>query len=136
MEKTIVLEEFAKRRSKRAELVKKYGESLYMINNTDGYYVCRGMWEKENEDAVFALDEGEISEVIKSGYFSEMYLTVTFLEKVLKTLHGRNTLTRSTDKISAWDALSFFSLPISQPTRKNIYKIESCFKTTCIISPR
>ncbi|MBE6587176.1 MAG: hypothetical protein E7647_02030 [Ruminococcaceae bacterium] len=51
-------------------LVNEFGESLYMFNNTDGYYVCRGMWEKENEDAVFALEVGEISEVIKSpsGY--------------------------------------------------------------------
>ncbi len=51
-------------------LVNKYGESLYMFNNTDGYYVCRGMWDKANEDAVFALDIGEISEVIESpsGY--------------------------------------------------------------------
>lgn len=52
------------------ELVREYGESLYMFNNTDGYYVTRGMWEQVNEDAVFALDVGEISPVIKSesGY--------------------------------------------------------------------
>lgn len=51
-------------------LVKEFGESLYMFNNTDGYYVCRGMWESVNEDAVFSLNEGEISEVIESpsGY--------------------------------------------------------------------
>ncbi len=51
-------------------LVKEYGESLYMFNNTDGYYVCRGMWDKVNESAVFALEVGDISEVIKSesGY--------------------------------------------------------------------
>lgn len=47
-------------------LVKDYGESLYMMQNTEGYYVCRGMWEQENEDAVFALDVGEISPVVKS----------------------------------------------------------------------
>ncbi|MBQ3528539.1 MAG: peptidylprolyl isomerase [Clostridia bacterium] len=51
-------------------LVKEYGESLYMFNNTDGYYICRGMWEQVNEDAAFALDVGEVSDVIESesGY--------------------------------------------------------------------
>lgn len=51
-------------------LVNKYGESLYMFNNKDGYYVCRGMWDKANEDAIFALKIGEVSEVIESpsGY--------------------------------------------------------------------
>ena len=67
----------AKKALKRAQagedfdsLVNEYGESLYMFNNTDGYYVCRGMWEKVNEDAVFGLEVGEISEVVESesGY--------------------------------------------------------------------
>ena len=51
-------------------LVNEYGESLYMFNNTDGYYACHGMWDSVNEDAVFALEVGEISEVIESekGY--------------------------------------------------------------------
>lgn len=51
-------------------LVNEYGEALYMFNNTDGYYLCRGMWDSVNEDAVFALGVGEISEVIESekGY--------------------------------------------------------------------
>ncbi len=51
-------------------LVNEYGEALYMFNNTDGYYICRGMWDSVNEDAVFALGVGEISEVIESekGY--------------------------------------------------------------------
>ena len=47
-------------------LVNQYGESLYMFNNTDGYYVFRGMWDKANEEAVFALKVGEVSEVIES----------------------------------------------------------------------
>lgn len=55
-------------------LVKEYGESLYMFNNTDGYYVCRGMWEKENENAVFALDIGEISPVVKSSSGYSVFL--------------------------------------------------------------
>lgn len=51
-------------------LVDEYGESFYMFRNTDGYYLCRGMWEDENENAVFALGTGDISEVVKSdaGY--------------------------------------------------------------------
>jgi len=36
----------------------------------DEYYVCRGMWNEADENAVFALSEGEISPVVKSenGY--------------------------------------------------------------------
>ncbi|MBQ2729276.1 MAG: peptidylprolyl isomerase [Clostridia bacterium] len=51
-------------------LVSEYGESLYMFNNTDGYYVCRGMWEDVNEECIFGLEVGEISDVIesRSGY--------------------------------------------------------------------
>lgn len=56
------------------KLVSKYGESLYMFNNTNGYYVCRGMWEKENEDAVFLLKEGEVSPVIKSDIGYSVFL--------------------------------------------------------------
>ena len=52
------------------KLVNEYGESFYMFNNTDGYYVCRGMWEEANEECVFSLEVGEVSEIVKSesGY--------------------------------------------------------------------
>lgn len=51
-------------------LVGKYGEDLYMFNNTDGYYICRGVRYKEFEDAAFSLAVGEISPVIQTpaGY--------------------------------------------------------------------
>lgn len=51
-------------------LVNEYGEALYMFDNTDGYYLCHGMWDDVNEDAVFALNVGDISDVIESekGY--------------------------------------------------------------------
>ena len=51
-------------------LVKEYGEDLYMFNNTDGYYICRGMWEEDAEAAAFALELGEVSEPVKvdAGY--------------------------------------------------------------------
>ena len=41
-----------------------------MFGNTDGYYICRGMWDSVNENAAFALNVGEVSEVIESdvGY--------------------------------------------------------------------
>lgn len=73
-EEALAIAEKAQKRAAQGEdfdmLVKEYGESLYMFNNTDGYYVCRGMWEEVNEEAVFSLQIGEVSQVIKSesGY--------------------------------------------------------------------
>ncbi|MBR6676000.1 MAG: peptidylprolyl isomerase, partial [Clostridia bacterium] len=47
-------------------LMKEYGESLIL----DEQYVCRGMWNKAEEDAVFALSQGQLSAVVEgeSGY--------------------------------------------------------------------
>ena len=47
-------------------LVGKYGEDLYMFNNTDGYYICRGVRYREFEDAAFSLAVGEVSDVIRT----------------------------------------------------------------------
>lgn len=47
-------------------LVAEYGQSLYMFGNTDGYYLCRGMWDEVNEEAAFALDMSEVSNVVQS----------------------------------------------------------------------
>lgn len=66
-------------------VVAKYGESLYMFNNTDGYYVCRGMWEQENEDAVFALEKGEISPVVKSDIGYSVFFRCDKNEKYVRT---------------------------------------------------
>lgn len=71
-------------------LVAEYGESLFMFSNTDGYYICRGMWEAENEDAVFALDIGEVSEVVhsSSGYsvFKRCEKSSEFIEKNIDSI--------------------------------------------------
>lgn len=48
-------------------LVQKHGEDLYMFNNTDGYYICRGVWYHEFEDTAFSLSVGEISGVIETA---------------------------------------------------------------------
>ena len=47
-------------------LVQEYGKDLFMFNNTDGYYLCRGVWHKAFEDAAFSLEIGEISDVVKT----------------------------------------------------------------------
>ena len=49
------------------ELIQKYGEDLYMFNNDDGYYVCRGTLHEAFEDAAFSLDVGEVSGVVKTN---------------------------------------------------------------------
>ena len=63
--------EEARRRALNGEdfdaLVREYGEDLFMFNNPDGYYLCRGVWYKEFENAAFALPLGGISEVIETA---------------------------------------------------------------------
>lgn len=49
------------------DLVREYGEDLYMFMNTDGYYICRGVWYTEFEEAAFSLSVGEISPVIETS---------------------------------------------------------------------
>ena len=56
------------------KLVEQYGESLYMTGNTDGYYICRGMWDDVNEEAVFGLVVDEVSAVIESDQGYSVFL--------------------------------------------------------------
>ncbi len=48
------------------ELVMEYGENIDMFNNPDGYYIMRGLRNRDLEDAAFSLSEGEVSGVIAS----------------------------------------------------------------------
>lgn len=56
------------------KLVEQYGESLYMTGNTDGYYICRGMWDDVNEEAAFGLVVDEVSMVIESDQGYSVFL--------------------------------------------------------------
>ncbi|MBR5364773.1 MAG: peptidylprolyl isomerase [Clostridia bacterium] len=47
-------------------LVQKEGRDLYMFNNPDGYYISRGSYHREFEDAAFSLAIGETSGVIRT----------------------------------------------------------------------
>ena len=51
-------------------LIQKYGKDLYMFNNDDGYYVCRGTLHEAFEEAAFSIDVGEVSGIVKTdaGY--------------------------------------------------------------------
>lgn len=51
-------------------LVKDYGGDAYMYGNSDGYYIMKGVWQREFENIAFSLDIGEISDVFhtSSGY--------------------------------------------------------------------
>ena len=49
------------------ELVQKYGKDLYLFNNKDGYYVSRGNYYEEFENAAFSLEMDEISGIVETG---------------------------------------------------------------------
>ncbi|MBR6651105.1 MAG: peptidyl-prolyl cis-trans isomerase [Clostridia bacterium] len=55
-------------------LVAEYGESFQMFGNKDGYYICEGYWDDVNNDAVFALEIGGISEVVESSQGYSVYM--------------------------------------------------------------
>ena len=56
------------------ELVEKYGEDPGMENNTDGYYFTDdGSMVKEFQDASFALDEGDISDPVKTTHGNQLH---------------------------------------------------------------
>lgn len=59
-------------------LVAKYGNDLMMFNNKDGYYFTRGVYVEEFEDAAFALEIGEISDIVET---SEGYSIILRCEK-------------------------------------------------------
>lgn len=71
-------------------VVKEYGEDLFMFNNTDGYYICKGMWSEEFEKAAFELSVGEQSDIVSSdsGYsiFLKCEKETGFIEKNFESL--------------------------------------------------
>jgi len=45
----------------------KHGEDLYTFKNRDGYYICRGYSDKDFENAVFALEVGHVSDIVRTS---------------------------------------------------------------------
>lgn len=66
------------------ELVEKYGEDPGMVDNLDGYYFTdNGSMVAEFEEASFALQEGEISDPVKSKHGYHVILRLPVEEEYL-----------------------------------------------------
>ncbi len=108
------------------ELVSQYGESLYMFSNTEGYYICRGMWESENEDAAFSLEIGEVSEVVKSsaGYsvFKRCEKSSEYVDKnissILNNYYGANLILSVEDMAMSMSVEILSDVVISFPDKE------------------
>ncbi len=48
------------------EMIKEYGNDLYLFGTDNGYYISRGSYYEEFEEAAFALEIGEISGIVKT----------------------------------------------------------------------
>ena len=48
------------------DLVQHEGRDLYMFNNPDGYYISRGVYHREFEEAAFSLAVGEIGGPVRT----------------------------------------------------------------------
>lgn len=96
------------------ETVKKNGESLFMFGNTDGYYICRGIWDSELEDTAFSLSIGEISDVVrcKDGFriLQRLEKQTSYIEKKEKSLTETYTEGIFRRKIEEAVATSSFEL--------------------------
>ncbi len=73
-------------------MIGRNSEDIYMTT-TDGYYFMRGEYEKAYEDAAFALDENEYSEVVESedGFYIILRLPKEgdYIEKNFDSLKDR-----------------------------------------------
>ena len=50
------------------DLVQEHGRDTGMVGNTDGYYFSAGQMVTEFEDAAFALEIGQTSEIVETEY--------------------------------------------------------------------
>lgn len=72
------------------DVSKEYNNDLFMFENDDGYYIMKGTRDFEFESAAFALEVGEVSDVVKTaaGYsiIKRFEKDEAYIEKNYKTL--------------------------------------------------
>lgn len=66
------------------KLVAEYGEDPGMVSNLDGYYFTTGKMVEEFEEASFALQPGEISDLVETSYGYHIILRLDMEEEYIK----------------------------------------------------
>ncbi|MBQ8513098.1 MAG: peptidylprolyl isomerase [Clostridia bacterium] len=110
-------------------LVNKYGDDWQMFNNTDGYYVSRGMFDKAFEEAAFALDIGEISMIVETeaglsiiqrlekdaGYIEKHFDTLAddYLRGLYNIILEKHEDTLTAEKLPKLDDYTIFNMTMS-----------------------
>ena len=84
------------------QLVAEYGEDPGMVSNLDGYYFTTGEMVEEFEEASFALEPGETSDLVETDYGYHIILRLDMDEDYLKN-HFAEFVVNYEDAVSSYN---------------------------------
>ena len=89
------------------EACRDFNNDLYMFENDDGYYIMRGTRNFEFEEAAFALEVGEVSDIVETDVgYSIIKRYEKDAEYILVTAHGNGKWVPIFDAINTYATVS------------------------------